>query len=225
MDRREFLKSIGLGGVALTFPKPLSVVAARMADLAAPPLHVGRAEIGTLSDQERGNFVMTHVSIEPIGILKRERYDDLLDRWNLCARLMNAEDKSRNGILYFNARLAYFHIRPIFPGQATRIPQIFTETMAWMWNMGDRMEFWIVPNDLRNLPRFPLPEMRIWLEGWHHKRVDQIGSFQYMGFHAWCRVQSARLDRARAIEMGLVGPEEPEDDLSEPAKEDIASAQ
>lgn len=214
MDRRGFMKALGLGGVALTLPKPLSIVAARMADLAAPPLHVGWAEIGPLSDRERGNFVMNEIIIEPIGFLKKERYDDLFERWNLCARLMNAEDKNRNGTLYFNSRVAYFReaFKPLFPEDEirVRVPKIFSDTMAWMWLGLDRMEFWIVPNNLRNLPRFPLPEMRIWLKGWHHKRVDQIvPPYQYMGFHAWCRVETVRLERARAIELGLCGPDEP----------------
>src|ERR1051325_506745 len=41
MDRRSFLKSMGLGGMSLLMPRPLEVVAARMADISGPPVHAG----------------------------------------------------------------------------------------------------------------------------------------------------------------------------------------
>jgi hypothetical protein len=82
---------------------------------------------------------------------------------------------------------------------------------AFMWLPGQRAEFWIVPGILDDLPRFPLPEMEVRVHGWiYHRGRPELVSDATAAVSFWSRVRTVRLERARAIELGLVGRDEPE---------------
>ena len=207
MDRREFLKILGLGGVALTMPKPLGVIAAKMEDIKGPPLHVGRCEIGPLSDDSFGNFVMQGVSLTTKMLtMTVERYKDFHGKWTLAMRYLSVEGH-RTSTLYFQVP-----VRHIPDTSMIASPLAFSylaSPLDFMWRAGDVAEFWVTPSNRYNLPKYPLPDIVISVHGWRNKRKDGIVAHPWT-LRFWARVETVQLDRARALEMGLVDRDEPE---------------
>lgn len=192
MDRRDFLKLAGLGGLALTLPKPLEVVAARMSDLKGPPLHVGYGEVGGL-----GRLTAEAVGIAFPWKAHRETVSDL-GNWRLHVLLRK------------DARM----FSPLFQERADKLligPQLSKEVhLSALLNGGvsvnfaptDVLEFWAVPEGppQRTFAPFTtvLATRNLDLPMGRRARAD-----------VWTPIRSVRLDRARALELGLVGPEEP----------------
>lgn len=211
MERREFLKILGLGGVALTMPKPLEIVAAKMADISGPPLHAGFCEIGPLNDENRGQFVLQGISIGTADYVDLERRNDFYDHWAMTTRFVTAGDRRRVWLaapvrVFPSNRDNFVYVDGRNPdGIATYL----RPPMAYMFDIGERAEFWLTPTDRHDLPRFPLPKVTVILHGWHFDRTAKAQPKVYSNSY-WSEFKVVRLERARAIEMGLVDPSEPE---------------
>lgn len=227
MDRRSFLKTIGLGAVALTVPKPLSVIAAKMADLERPPLHVGYSESEPAHGCGPGGFFALHnigVCTEP-GI-SMARYEDYAAKWCISMFLRpGGVAPVGRGIRWLTIP-AYAMPNPENKVRATdedgkeyQTCDFFKSPKALMLMPGDVTEFWFAPRNVSNpeaLPLFPLPKLEVVLHGVKHcndgpqakpstGREYVIGTRALSYWHLG-RVESVLLDRARAIELGLVSP-------------------
>lgn len=190
MNRRDFLKLVGLGGTALLAPKPLEVIAARMADLSGPPLHVGVCRF-----RELHNFALQDVGI-------------LLDRWQHKDALAPGQqaDLLRNWTVHLAVRRGagrdYLRIgqrllgRSVFgfPGrEEASEPSI-------LLRRSDSVEVWIVP---QGAPRFPLPLLSACVYG------PVPASDRQPRETATLPIRTVRLERARAIELGLASTSDP----------------
>lgn len=197
MDRRDFLKSIGLGGLALTLPKPLKVMAARMADLKGPPIHAGLARFRDL-----GGILVHDFSISCVdpGLQEPHRHMDLLNNWSLH---LAAHENGNFIILMHGAPLNYLVVRDAVGGPRFD-PAFFRGNLPSKILAETSLDVWIVP---RGEPRYPLPELTVALHG------TKCGPGVTPGWgplvDMMTQVRSVRLERTRAIELGLVSPSDP----------------
>lgn len=187
MDRRSFLKMMGLGGTALLAPKPFEVIAARMADISGPPLHVGLCRFRDL-----GEFYLKDVGIvfdgwQRLDLTKMEPMADLLKNWSvhLAAR--------RRG---YYLKLSQRPMRKCIFGWGREEATGNDVSLAPM----DTVEVWIVPD---GTPRFPLPPLTACVYGPVPTGMETPRKVATMP------VRAVRLERARAIELGLALPSDP----------------
>ena len=226
MDRRDFLKILGIGGVALTLPKPIGIISAKMADLQGPPLHVGYCEIGPLANDQRA-FMWDRLMVGLEHTLSIERYKDWSERWIFTMFLRRKKDDPDSRIMFMKVRANYLPIpmgdrfvvlRDPGEGQVPwTTPHECRMHERHMWSPDEVAEFWFTPASSSDLPRFPLPKLNIGLNGLmiYKKEMQSTGRDYVMGgrtlhYSAFGEVRTVQLDRARAISMGLVSPEEPE---------------
>lgn len=230
MDRREFLKILGLGGVALTLPKPLGIVAAKMADLQAPPLHVGYCEIGPLSDDER-TFVWDRLAVGLDHDTPIPRYLDFSERWNFTMFLRKKKDDPASRVMFlkttveqltglYNGRFTQVRY-PGDPGGPYVVPHEYQMFKSYLWDPDQVAEFWFTPASSSDLPRFPIPKLQLGMQGMMvYKKERQSSGLDHtfggrvLHYIVSGEVKTVQLDRARAIEMGLVTPAEPEGIIS-----------
>lgn len=234
MDRRSFLKSIGLGAVALTVPKPLSVVAAKMADLERPPLHVGYAEaIPAKQCGEGGFFLLYDIGVRVERGLSASQHADYGENWSISMFLRKVGDKTR-GIKYLQMPTCHMpdptHKWTTIGDDLKRHerPAMLSSPTPYLFKPDDALEFWFSPHSARydtEPPNHPLPKLEVVLHGVRHYKEDRkvrvpCTGVEYVGNPAllstrsliyWhlCEVKKVMLDRAKAIELGLVTDKEP----------------
>lgn len=227
MDRRDFLKMLGLGGVALTMPRPLSVIAAKMEDLERPPLHVGYVETMPAKPCGEGGFYLLYeMGVRVERGITVSRYTDYADKWTVSMFLRKQGDRTR-GVQYFKTRASMMpnpeNKRTAYDeeGKPHQVPHFYTSPKAMMLKPDDVIEFWFAPGDSRDpegMPRYPLPKLEVVLRGVRHYPqlkipVPKTGNEYVIGhpfktraivYWQMCEVKKVLLDRAKAIELGLV---------------------
>lgn len=201
MDRREFLKVLGLGGVALTLPKPLSI----LAEVERPPLHVGRLVFPNLAEDVT-RFEMAGLSLEPERGLPTKRRSEFLHKWALRVVLR------RPGEDIDMLRCPSWSVGPDFPAKPEGR---YTLGHLWRFNPGERLECWLKPGEM---PRYGLPRVRMALHGQLWRKGHEcplmyarIGEFETL-----------RMDRDEAARLGICPAGEPEDDFSTDRQEEFA---
>ncbi len=212
LTRRGFLQMVGLGGVALTIPKPLKVVAAKMADLERPPLHVGTTEIGPLD-----GFTMHRFALNIGRLTTCKDAFSFSENWIFTMTFRDQEGKLER-TNFVNMPVAFALFSPSDSGlsgyketaESTELLR-FETPVGCRFSSGEIIEAWLVPappgpgEEKPRPPLRPMPETTLILEGVLGREGDLF-------LH---RVQSnfskVRLERTRAIELGLVEPEEEEE--------------
>lgn len=187
MDRRHFLKMMGLGGTALLAPKPFEVISARMTDISGPPLHVGLCRF-----RELGQFHLQDVGIvydawQRPDLRNTEPISDLLKNWSVHLA-------ARRGGYY--VKLSQRPIRKCIMGWGRQEASDDDIEIA----ARDTVEVWIVPD---GNPRFPLPPLTACVYGPLPRSMEMPRKVATMP------VRAIRLERTRAIELGLALPSDP----------------
>lgn len=212
MNRREFLKALGLGGVALTVPLSRKLMAASMADLKAPPFHVGVTEMGPLSNGDQ-RFHMVGLSLHS-DFLDGEKWSDLYSKW-MVGVSFKREGERGPGTLWLQqpaSMLApsitndFVMVADVPRGNLLR-PYADEPPYFYDWAPGDIAKFWIVPGSMQDLPKFPLPDLSIHVHGWIECRptpTKRAESKRTVTF--WATFRRVSLDRAQAIKLRLVDP-------------------
>jgi hypothetical protein len=221
MDRRAFLKTLGLAGVALTLPKPLEVVAARMAALDAPPLHVGHV---SLRPRDEARFVLYNFTMHLPRFISKYAYCDFLDNWQLrmsfrrpdekmvdilrasCAVMpmgdpFDPELKGYGGLL---AGMNPLHRRPFMMA----VPMVVSQD--------DVLEFWLLPTGRQ---KFPMPPAQLCLYG-DSVPITQR-HFGLSKLYINLSFDAVRVERAEAIRLGIALADEAPDDLETVRKQDL----
>ncbi len=199
MDRRDFLKSLGLGGLALTLPKPLEVVAARMADLKGPPVHMGLARFRDLAGVMVYDFSMS--CVDP-ALLVPSRYMDLLNTWGVH---MAAHENGENYIPVLKAPLRRLVDR--YEDAPVIDPRFLQSKMPSRLLVPTMLDVWIVPYEK---PKHALPRLTVTLHGEMMQKTENESWIQTFGRRdISVQVRTVRLERTRAIELGLVSPSDP----------------
>ena len=216
MDRRDFLKAIGLGGVALTLPKPLEILAAKATDLVAPPMHVGRAEM-TLEKGDYLGFVIYGMALDTPRDLRRDAWEDFMAHWVLRVAYRDLAGNLKD-ILRTPCRALPMRPGPdpalgwcgnLLSAMAPKRPFYLPSPM--ILRPGDTFEWWLVPYGAKR----PLPRVDLVLTG----TIDRPRGFlspEVSTAYYSLPFDTVRVDRTEAIRMGLVGQEEPEEDFSRP---------
>lgn len=184
MDRRDFLRLAGFGGGALTMPKPLEVLAAKVADLTDPPLHVGFAHFNVPLGTTIYEF---GVEVDFFSHKKTfAEYDGDLHHWRAHMGFLNRKEylPALDGAVEF-----YAH--KVGAIDSLMHPLIVPEPTE--------IEIWIVPT---GHPKLPMPRMWVKLGASLKGEPDCIQEFSQV-------VKSVRLERSRAIEMGLALSSDP----------------
>jgi hypothetical protein len=177
MDRRSFLKTLGLVAVALSVPKPLSIVSAKMADLERPPLHVGYCEAEPAHGcGEGGYFGLYNIGVRVERGISLERYLDYDGKWCI-AIFMRRAGVQGHGINWLQIPVHFM------PNPENKIKAVDEDGREYETNdflrrphatalmNGDVLEFWVVPCDMTDpalLPRFHLPKLEVVLCGMKH---------------------------------------------------------
>ena len=220
MDRRAFLKTLGLGAVTLTVPRPLSVIAAKMADLEKPPLHVGYAELTPAAHcGDKGYYLFYDLGIMVERGITASRHRDYIENWGVSLFMRKKGDPGK-GVQYLRARAAHIPdpsnmvTRTDEDGNQFQVPDFLCSRKAYVLKPDDVLEFWFVPHSAMSAtepPNYPLPGLMVFLRGVIYYGANQPGRstihWQYDN------VKKVLLDRAKAIELGLVSPTVGEFDL------------
>jgi len=239
MERREFLKILGLGGVALTLPKPLGIISAKMADLERPPLHVGYVE--TMPAKECGDggyFLFYNIGVRTERGITVNRQMDYYEKWSIAMFLRKEGDRN-SGVKYIKARACTIpnpeHTLQTFDedGKWHKAPQFYSAPCPYLVKPDDVLEFWFVPANTRNpeeMPKYPLPKLEVVLCGTRHYAepkaavpktgveyvLNPKGAYllnarkaRIITYWNLCEVKNVLLDRAKAIELGLCDASEP----------------
>jgi hypothetical protein len=225
MDRRDFLKSLGLGGIALTLPKPLEVMAAKMADLEGPPIHTGLARFRDLAGVMVYDFSLSRIDPDP-AFSNPDRYLDFVNAWEVH---LAAHENSRDYVpilqgVPVNSLVRKEHDDP----RCTKVLRSFNtnllrKSLPSKSLMGTMLDVWVVPH---GAAKYPLPSITVILHGEmvnrpdiprlaREKHIDPSGrpvkAYVTLGqpLTLSAQVRSVRLERSRAIELGLVSPSDP----------------
>lgn len=193
MDRREFLKTLGLGGIALSVPKPLELMAARLAKVDAPPIHAGLCRFRDVQGFPFEGIGVVLDGWQKAGLLTQEQFSELTQKWTIHGGVRVSKD------IYL----------PLFR-------QPLGNSIFGMRSLGDfasrnfrimsaeSVDVWIVPE---GIIRFPLPGLTVCMYGpgyppppWPECKGRPFASQP---------LKTVRLERARAIELGLVSAAEP----------------
>lgn len=188
MDRREFLKTLGLGGMALTLPKPLTLMAA---NIDGPPVHAGLCRFREVQGFpfEGIGVVIDHWQVS--RLLTPEQLAELLGKWTIHAGIRVTKD------LYIP--LSKQPLKNSLFGMRCRVDSP-SKGMTIM--SAESVDVWIVPE---GVIRFPLPALTVCMYGPAGGFV--VGS-KGRPFRS-LPLRTVRLERARAIELGLVSPADP----------------
>jgi hypothetical protein len=225
MDRRAFLKTLGLGAVALTVPKPLGIMTAKMEDFERPPLHVGFAETRPADGcGDRGYFMLYDIGVSVEKGIDASRLADYTENWCISLFLRKRADPSR-GIKYVQVGAGHFPDPQRMvkyrdeDGRPAERPDFMTAPRAYVLTPDDVLEFWFSPHSAlydTEAPNYPLPKLKVVLRGVRVYPSEQrtgkgyvLGGRQMAYWHI-ADVKKVLLDRARAIELGLVAKDTPE---------------
>lgn len=185
MDRRDFLKTLGLGGIALTLPKPLDL----MANIAGPPIHAGLCRFRDVQGFpfEGIGVVMDHWQVS--GLFTQEQFAELKGKWTIHTGVRVTKD------LYIP--LSRQPLKNSLFGMRTRIPSEDSEGFTIM--SAESVDVWIVPE---GVIRFPLPALTVCMYG---SPGGFLPEFKGRPFRS-LPLRTVRLERSRAIELGLASP-------------------
>lgn len=190
MDRRDFLKTLGLGGIALSVPKPLDLMAAKLTNVDGPPVHAGLCRFRDVQGFpfEGIGVVIDHWQVS--RLFTPEQLGELMGKWMIHAGIRVSKD------LYLP--LSRQPLKNSLFGTRTRIenPSKFTIMSA------ESVDVWIVPE---GVIRFPLPALTVCMYG---PPGGFLPEFKGRPFRS-LPLRTVRLERGRAIELGLVSPSEP----------------
>lgn len=186
MDRRDFMRSIGLGGLALTLPKPLEILAAKASDLAAPPLHVGYVQIPG------------GIALVEIGVSVNREENPGLDLAALFQNSWQIHVVSRP--LRAGSYLTLFE--GCFAGTCFIDGSLVTQDRHVAYNVPEDhcAEMWIVPE---GKPQRMLPKLHATFKA---LSINRLYANPHKGS---VPIKTVRLERTRALEMGLVTPADP----------------
>lgn len=188
MDRRSFLKVMGLGGTALLAPKPFEVIAARMADISGPPLHAGLCRF-----RELGSFTLLDMGI-------------VFDGWQQPSTIIQAKmaDFLKNWTVHMAVRRQGGHYLKISQKPISRSLFGFNhkemDQGCLQLSNADTVEVWVVSD---GQPRYPLPPLTACIYGPLPASGCEVRQF------ASLPVRAVRLERSRAIELGLASTSDP----------------
>ena len=200
MDRRDFLKSLGLGGMALTLPKSLDVVAARMADLTAPPVHMGLARFRDLAGIMVYDFSVS--CVDP-AFLDPGRYVELINTWGVH---MAAHEDGKNYIPILRNSLKRLVVKKSDEGPVFD-PRFWKSQMPAKLLVSTMLDVWVVPYEK---PKHALPPLTVTLHGEVMQKTENSSWIQTFGMKdISVQVRTVRLERTRAIELGLISPSDP----------------
>lgn len=213
IDRRSFLKTLGLGAVALTVPKSLSVIAAKMADLERPPLHVGYAELSPAAHcGDKGYYLFYDLGINVERGITASRFADYNENWALSLFMRKRGERGR-GVQYLRTRTSYVpdpsHLltQTDEDGKTFKVPDFLQSSKAYVLKPDDVLEFWFVPHSAMaetEPPNYPLPNLTVMLRGVMYYGSEQPGRSTIHWHHS--KVSKVLLDRVKAIELGLISP-------------------
>lgn len=222
MDRRDFLKLIGLGGVALTLPKPLEVVAARMADLERPPLHVGRV---SLTSRPEATFAMYDFTLHLPRTISKHAYSDFMEHWMLR---MSAREQDGKTVDYLRVACSFIPMGDAFDPELrgyggllagmTPRRQPYVMGVPLMISPDRVMEFWLMPDGLQ---RFPMPKAQLCFYGTQIPRVSDRRHLAADRLFINASFEEVRVERDEAIRLGIALADEGPDDLDVVAKKEL----
>lgn len=214
--RRSFLKLLGIGAAGLALPKPLSIIAAKAADLEKPPLHVGYCCLDVPKRSGLGFFLFEFGMSLPRDI-SRERYIDFFQKWEI--RLVHP---TKNGCQdWFRSPVRHIPVEPLPTLDigwcatltwAMASKQLLSMPKPLHMAPGERWEFWLLAGEQ---PAFVMPEVRLALSGTFDDPLrSALDRRVYM-----LTFKKVNVDRAQAIKMGLCDAAEPEETFDEPDPE------
>lgn len=207
MDRRDFLKSIGLAGVALTLPKPLSVVAAKISDLKDPPIHAGYASF-KIDRTFIWNDLIWHY---PVGMVPTmQDYKRFSSGTSVSVFLGRRHDETAK-------------ITSIVHVPTSHIPSFLEWKKGHGYGFahgiylapGEEIEIWCIPHKTPMGDPGKLLPIEWIIQGMSTFELDpHPAGINKSRLARWCfmrKMELVRVERARAIELGLVTPGEPEE--------------
>jgi hypothetical protein len=186
MDRRDFLKTLGLGGIALTVPKPLDL----MANIAGPPIHAGLCRFRDVRGFpfEGIGVVMDHWQVS--GLFTQEQFAELKGKWTIHAGVRVTKD------LYLP--LSKQPLRDSIFGMRSHKG---STSKGFTIMSAESVDVWIVPE---GIIRFPLPALTVCMYG-SREPGPYWGCPSGVPFRS-LPLRTVRLERSRAIELGLASP-------------------
>lgn len=168
LSRRSFLQSVCLGGIALSLPRPMDIVAATVKDLKDPPIMAAYGKVVC-----PGSF-----RVYGISAMSQVRSPMTLGIFALTPKACT--EKLYHGPLAIIRGAAFSHVM----------------MQSLVVQEGSFLEFWAVPFDRVT----PLGRVYVAVEGYSAGKV----------FFMHVTLDHARLERTRAIKLGLIDPSEPE---------------
>jgi hypothetical protein len=207
MDRRDFLKSIGLAGVALTLPKPLSVVAAKISDLEDPPIHAGYARFKIDRPFIFNDLYWRYSVNEAPSIRDYDRFSHGTSVSTFFGMEQRFSPGYRPRVKLSWENIPTSHI-PSFPDH---IPS-FKANWGISFFPGEEIEIWCIPH------KTPAGEPgKLLPVDWVIQGLSEYNSLLDPHYqrsevcYFWRPMSLVRVERTRAIELGLIKPEEPEE--------------
>lgn len=202
ISRRGFLSALGLGGIALTLPKPLQLLQA----VERPPIHVGRLLFPPLADGVTA-FEMHNLSISPKQGISIAQFKDFFEKWSLKVSF------HRNGEVHDMCHVPTPHVT-YARGSGVPVPTILSDRILFTPDM--RMDCWLRPDgDLK----FPMPEVDMFLQG---RVYRECCDKKPMPYWMYGKFQTVRVDLEQAKKLGLVPASEPEEDFGSERQEELA---
>jgi hypothetical protein len=195
MDRRTFLASMGFGGLALTVPRPLQVVAAALGDVEGPPLHAVMCRFRGLEGVAIDRLFLRRLN----PAIRENALSDMMVRAVIrrgaesYVPLVSGDAAPHSGEnLCIEDPTMFFHpyVRPaplVSPGARLQ------------FSKDDVVDVWLAPK--RPMSRL-VPPMEALL------CVPDDAKFWRAKIVRSASFRTVRLERARAIELGLAQPDE-----------------
>jgi len=200
-DRRDFLKMIGLGGIALTIPKPLAL----LAGVERTPFHVGRLVFPSVGEDEE--FVLGGISIAPRHGQPMKQIAEFFDKWALRIILRNSKKEPADLLRAPVGVVSAAHCVPY-------LQAIYPAPHQWSLRHGGQFECWLKPGEA---PRYPLPEVDMLLHG----LLVRKGFEQKLSYIRAGTFQRTRVDHGEARRLGIIPSNEPADDFAVDSAEEV----
>lgn len=214
MDRRDFLKSIGLGAVAFTVPRPLEVIAAKVADLEAPPLHVGYAGL----DCNRSTGGISGMGLQVKQPMSPERLEDLMRNWTAhviiqrpYGYMLLAECPVKH-LVFLDTWGEHYIPGSLLLNDSLMAPDLMNGGISFLRGSlvgfmdHDRLEVWLVPTGQPRFTLCPLYARFFTGSGWPRTTPGSSPGGPFQGYvHTYTLpVRKARIERAQALKLGLI---------------------
>lgn len=203
ISRRGFLHALGIGGIALTLPKPLEI----LKGVDHPPVHAGRLLFPPLADDITA-FEMFNLSICPKQRISIAAFNEFFEKWLLKVSLL--KQGVEHDLMHTPAPLVT-HAPGNYPNTSVSSPNsiLFTPDM--------RMDCWLRPDGRL---KYPMPEVDMILNG----RILRKGQSKPMSYMMFGKFKTIRVDLEKAKKLGLVPASEQEDTFESERPEELASS-